>query len=279
MGNVWKIARKEFVDLLSSRMVLIVLVAFLINTIMVTYMYYEGVNNMIPGGGKLRFGDNPGIAGDNFVFFSLSLFGIVIGIIVGCSSIASERIGNALNTLATKPLYRYTIINGKLIGIFAFLSCVMIFFTFLFTLIYLAFCSNAIIPHFADYLCRLPFVIIVAMACVLVFLTMSMLIALLVKDQAFALIISAICAFVSDNMVNFSYYLDTIFPNTGLTDLSTNLSPQGLISFRVQDALMNTMDNSLDAFASVVPQLIQLVVYALVFMTLSYIIFLRRDIS
>jgi ABC-2 type transport system permease protein len=280
MGNVWNIARKEFVDLLSSRMVLIVLVAFLFCSVTTSYTYYRGVNNLIPGG-VLRFIDNPGVAADNFVFTTMSLFGVVIGIVIGCSSISSERIGNALNTLAAKPLYRITIINGKLVGMLLFLVCTMVFFTAVFTLVFLTFCGNVMSPHLWDYASRLPFVIVTAMAYVLVFLALSMLVALIVRNQAFAMILSTVCVLISDNMplYNIADYLEAIFPGQGLKDLCYHLSPHGLISFSVQEALMNTSINAVNAFSSILPQLAQLLAYATVFLGLSYIVFVRSDIS
>jgi ABC-2 type transport system permease protein len=280
MGNVLNVARKEFADLLSSRMVLIVLAAFLIYSIMVIYVFYLGVNGLIPGG-KLRFIDNVGVAANNFVFFTLGLFGVIIGIVIGCSSISSERIGNALNTLVVKPVYRDTIINGKILGMLSFLACAMLFFTIIFTVMFLIFCGDLFAPRFSDYVSRLPFAIIVAMAYVFVFLSLSVLISLIVKDQAFAMILSTVAVYLSDNMYtyNIADYLNSIFPGYGLKSLCIDLSPHGLVSLRIQNNLMDTSLGAFDAFMVVLPQFTQLLVYACIFLALSYIIFIRSDLS
>lgn len=46
--------------------------------------------------------------------------GTIIGIMIGFSTISSEKFGKALNILVTKPLYRDTIINGKIIACIGF---------------------------------------------------------------------------------------------------------------------------------------------------------------
>ncbi len=281
MRNVWNVARKEYADLVHSRMNLIVLVAFLLYSLMVIYKFYEGVNDMVPGG-KLRFYDNLGLAGDNFLFISLGFFGAVIGIIIGCSSISSERVGHALNTLTTKPVHRTTIINGKLLGMLLFLLSIMAVFTVLFTVMYLLFCGSAIVPHLSEYLFRLPFVIFVALVYVLVFLTMSMLISLVVRNQAFALILSAVFLYAVEEMGMLGQYLDMALPGHGFYAFFVKLSPKDLIAFgmdSVQNRLMDTSSGAVDAFMSTLPELSQLLVYVAILLGLGYVIFTRRDIS
>ena len=63
----------------------------------------------------------------------LTWCGPIIGVIIGCSTISAERMGNALNTLITKPVYRDTIINGKIMGSLIFFAAYIFFIMLIFT--------------------------------------------------------------------------------------------------------------------------------------------------
>ena len=127
MSGLVIIAGKEFKELLSNRWVLLVIVALLVYLCSWTYDFYSVLSGGVPGA-ELMFGENLGVAADNYVFFGMCWFGTILGVIIGCSTISAERIGNALNTLVVKPVYRDTIINGKLLGSLAFLVTIMAFY-------------------------------------------------------------------------------------------------------------------------------------------------------
>lgn len=145
MGNVMVIASKEFRDLLSNRMVLLVLIAFTVYAVSTVYHFNSLLNDDNPNV-SVEYEDNLGIAANYSIFYILSWFGSLIGIVIGCSTIASERMGHALNTLLVKPVYRDTIINGKMLGSFAFLASVLIFLAAVFTVCFLALCGGALAP-------------------------------------------------------------------------------------------------------------------------------------
>jgi len=279
VGNVLAIARKEFVDLLSNRVVFIVLAAFSVFVVLVVCNFNFILNGGHPGA-KVMFDSNLGLAADNYIFYTLSWYGTVIGIVIGCSTISSERVGHALNTLMVKPVYRDMVINGKLLGSILFLACIIVFFIAIFTSGFLILCGSAIAPFLVDYFMRLPFVFLFIMIFVGAFLSVSVLISLLVRDQAFAMILSTFTVYFSmitylpDVASNINY----IFPGYGLDSLFISMSPGSI----VQNAQFNLMDTSLDAFSAFInllPCLGRMSLYAVIGLVLSYIVFVRSDIS
>lgn len=279
MSNVLNIAKKEFVDLLCNRVVLIVLITFSIFIIMAVENFNFIINGGHPGA-KVMFDSNLGIAADNYIFYTLAWYGSVIGIVIGCSTISSERIGRALNTLLVKPVYRDTIINGKLLGSMVFLAAVTILFIAIFTAGFFILSGSAIAPFFTDYFTRLPFVFIFVMVFVGAFLAVSVLISLLVQDQAFAMILSAFTIYLStvtylpDVASNINY----ILPGYGLNSLFIGMSPGSVVQ-NAQFHMMNVNLGALEAFLTVMPEMEIMLVYVIIALVLSYIIFMRRDIS
>ncbi|AFC99211.1 ABC-type transport system involved in multi-copper enzyme maturation, permease component [Methanocella conradii HZ254] len=278
MGSMLTIAKKEFTDLLNNRMVLLVLIAFLIYVLSNIYTFYSVLNGWKPGAQPM-FHENMGIAADNNVFFTLSFYGTIMGIIIGCSTVSSERIGKALSVLNVKPVYRDAIINGKVLGSLAFLASVILFYIAIFTIGFLLLCGNALAPFLLDYFSRLPFVFLFIMVYTTVFLSISLLISLLVRDQAFAMILSTLAVYISQIMyVDVSYNLGNILPGYGLDRLCISLSHEGTLWLQVQPKFMNTSLGAYDAFLSILPEFIRLLITIVITMALSYIVFVRRDI-
>lgn len=280
MNNVLVIARKELADLLSNRMVLLIIIAFFIYLIFWTYDFYNVLNGGVPGA-QVMFNDNLGIAAVNYIFFLLCWFGTILGVIIGCSTISSERIGNALNTLATKPMYRDTIINGKIVGSLTFLAAVTFFFTIIYTSIIFILCGNAVAPFMYDYFSRLPFVFLFIMVFILVFLSLSMLISLLVRDQAFAMILSTLTVYMSNKFsTTVSNNLNNLFPDNGLTEFLASLSPYSMMwEGGVQARFMDTSLGAYDAFLAIFPDFAKMLLIVVVITALNYTIFVRRDIA
>lgn len=227
------------------------------------------------------FDDNLGVAAINYIFFSLCWFGTILGVIIGCSTISSERIGNALNTLTAKPVYRDTIINGKILGSLAFLAAAILFLIMIYTSIIFILCGNAVAPFMSDYFSRLPFVFLYVMAFVLVFLSLSMLFSLLVKDQAFALVLSTLAVYISNRFsTTVSNNLNNIFPDSGIAGLIASFSPYSMLwEGGVQSRFMDTSLEAFDAFMGILPEFGRLLLIVVVIMVLNYALFVRRDIA
>lgn len=270
-------------------MVLFVLVAFLVYIVFMAYNFYSVSNSASTVSQQVgtqvkkqvMFSDNMGIAADNNVFFVLAWFGTIIGIIIGCSTISSERMGGALNTLVVKPLYRDTIINGKVLGSLAFLACLIIFLILFYTSALFILCGNLVAPHFLDYFERLPFMFLFIMVFAMVFLSLSMLISLLVNDQAFAMILGTLTVYISLNFSStVSSNLNNILPGSGLGNMLEGFSPYSLMwNGGVQNRFMNTSLGAFDAFMNIFPDFVKLLLFVVVVMALNYIVFVRRDIA
>ncbi|AFC99493.1 ABC-type transport system involved in multi-copper enzyme maturation, permease component [Methanocella conradii HZ254] len=279
MRNTLVIASKEFRDLLSNRMVLFVLVAFTVYAISTVYKFYSSLNGNNPNI-SVEYRDNLGVSADYTIFYMLSWFGCLIGIVIGCSTIASERMGHALNTLLVKPVYRDTIINGKFLGSFAFLASVLVFLAAIFTACFFVLCGGALAPFLFDYFARLPFVLAYAMVSVSVFLSVSMLISVIVRDQEFAMILSVVAVYISEIIPypDIAINLNNVFPGHGLTGMVIGLSPVGIMH-QAHPVLMDTSASAIEAFLGILPDLFKLLVYVVIAIFLCYIVFLWRDVS
>jgi ABC-2 type transport system permease protein len=285
MNNLLRVSRKDFCDLLGSPMILVILFAFFIIMSFSFILTNQSVQSAIASGIGMRLEhvDSFGMFfADGLLNDLVMFFGPVIGVVIGCSAIASERQRNALNTLLTKPLYRDTIINGKIVGALAFLAlvilCIMAFYTSVVLILY----GNLMAPTFGDYLSRLPLVFLYALTSLAVNVTISMLISLLVQKQAFALVISTIilCIFHSTG-TNIVGPLSNLFPDKNLmiSDLLNSLMPSdaSIHFLTIEDYLFNSSYGFMDSLRLVLPDLAKYWLYSALMIIFSYIIFIRRD--
>ena len=220
------------------------------------------------------------MAAANSLFVSLTWYSSIVGIIIGCSIISSERAGNAINTLVAKPVYRDTIINGKLLGSLAFLASVMVFVIALNSAGFMIACGSSLAPFLTDYISRIPFIFAFAMVYVTVFLSVSMFMSILIRAQSFAMILSFFTVLISDLMYNasFALNLDNLFPGHGIGQLCVYLSPAGSL-YGILMTFFNTSIGATDAFILIIPDILKFLIYAAIATLLSYILFIRRDIS
>jgi ABC-2 type transport system permease protein len=279
MRNVMVIARKEYVDLCSNVVILLVLLVYftlIINNILI----FGKVLNSDGKSVQFIFNQNLGFAAANDIFNTLTWVNTLVGVIIGCAMISSERHGNAINTLITKPLYRDTIINGKIIGSLLFLATIQALVIALYTACYLVLYGNAIAPYFVDYLSRLPFIFFIAMIYVSIFLCTSMLISLIVRDQAFAMVLSVVAVYVSEIMwhKDVAANIDSLFPGNGLGSLFINISPRGILN-QIRPVFFEYSCGAFDAFQHIIPDLVKFLIFVAIALVSSYIIFIRRDLS
>lgn len=281
MKNLLRVSRKEFVDLLSSPVIFILLAGFFI---MITLSFIN-LNYTLPVVLQTGIGirnehvDSLGLFFSDWLFLNLiGFYGPIVGVMIGCSSIASECHSNALNTLLVKPLYRDTIINSKIIGSLSFLALVVVCAIAFYTSLVLVLYGNLIAPTFGDYISRLPIVFIFAITTIAVFVTLSMLISILIRHQTFALIISTITLYLFDNMEGYAWVIGNIFQGKEsiVRDFITGLTPTGgLMSIR--DNIFNNSYSFKDSLEAVLPDLIKFLLYIVVACVFSYIAFIRRD--
>lgn len=160
----------------------------------------------------------------------LSQYGSLVGVMIGFASISSEMRGKALNTLIAKPLYRDSIINGKLLGALCFLVVVFVFSTVFYIAGLLVVGGSFTASILPVLLVRVPAIIGIALIYMMIFLSISMLITILVRGQAFALILSYLSIFVSDLIPGyFAGSIAMLLGNANLMMPIIEMSPSGVM--------------------------------------------------
>lgn len=276
--NLIIISRKEFSTLLNNWVILVILSAYSLFIIVTVFNFYNSLNGN--SSGELLFGYNAGLAASNYLFSCLTLYGAIVGIMIGCSSISCERHNKSLNTLIVKPVYRDTIINGKLAGSTMFLIFVLSFTTVFYTTGILILCGNSLESYLFDYVTHTIVVLGYSIVYVMVFLSLSMLISIIIKDQAFAMLLGFTLLYISDLMrsVDFAMNLSTLLGNDGIYDKLVYLSPSGSL-WAVQQKLFENTSGLMDVISSIFPDVLKFLICVIVACFLSYSLFNRSDIA
>jgi ABC-2 type transport system permease protein len=278
-GNVLIIARKEFSDLLSDKMILVTICVYLLLSAASISAYYSGVSaNKILNVYGATTGE---------LLYVLIEYGAIVGIIIGVTSISNERRNNALNILISKPLYRDTIINGKLIGSFCALLCIFILVAAFYTAGLLIFCGNFVAPFLFDYAMRLPVQVIVALIYVMVFICLAMSISILVKDYAVAVILSIfswsiLLLFQSSSFAGVIVPYITSHISVNYHDAQTlfeSLSPHTMIDWISNSGIFDPSVSFTNGLNSMMINVVELLIYMAVAVIICYIAFLRSDVQ
>jgi ABC-2 type transport system permease protein len=286
MGNTLVVSEKEFKDLLSDRIMLVVIAAFLLYIL----VDLSHIHKLLDTG---FFDTDPNINQDNpaanlaetmlnQITFMLSRYGAILGIAVGFLSIAGERHGGALNALVSKPIRRDSIIIGKTIGALGFLICVFVLASTFLTAGLMILASSTIAPVIGDYIVRMPAAIGTALLYTMVFFFLSMLISLLIDNYAFALILSLLAWTVSGLMATYAFsgYIGTFLGDEkGIGGLIVDMSPDGMIKNISYKALTNFNIDLSTCIDNMLPEVLKLAGIAIVLLVLSFIAFRRRDIA
>jgi len=116
MTGIGAIFRKELADHFSSYRFIILFALIAMVSLITTYMVGIGLSQELGGVAKPKFvflmlftSTGPLFSLVQFVAF----FGPLIGLILGFDSINRERSSGTLSKLASQPIYRDSIINGK----------------------------------------------------------------------------------------------------------------------------------------------------------------------
>jgi ABC-2 type transport system permease protein len=289
MGNTIKIAKKEFSDLLNSNVIIIVVLAFTFLILLNIQGFSANLTDQLSRG-IIQQSDAVEFT-LRFILSNVTYYACFIGVMIGVSCIAIEKHNSALSVLITKPVYRDTIINGKLIGIFAFLLMLFSLVIILYVSGTLIVSGNVIGPHISDFLLRIPLVLLLIIILTIIYISLSILISTLVKSQAVAMILGVFTIPVSefirgDNFgVAFAYILNR---NLGWDFASTSnficgLSPMGILSQMAFSSgahgILNPMLGINDIVSDYGGDLFKLVLAAAIFVVLGYIAFLHTDVK
>jgi ABC-2 type transport system permease protein len=196
---------------------------------------------------------------------------------------SSEKQNNTINTIIIKPLYRDTIINGKLLGASIFILLIIGFSTIVYIGGLFIVLSEAMGPYLAPFLSDLPLIIIFSLIYCMVFFSISVLVSILIYEDSFALFTSILAWF---------FFLD-VFPNVIFA---------GNISLIIYGGFSNEMQQASNIIALFSPSSIRskifwesselltglltnlfevgkLAFYIFILNLMSYISFLRKDIA
>jgi ABC-2 type transport system permease protein len=288
MGNTIKIAKKEFSDLLNSNFIIIVVLTFTFLILINIQGFSANMDDHLSRG-IIQQSDVVEFT-LRFILSNVTYYACFIGVMIGVSCIAIEKHNNALSVLITKPVYRDTIINGKLIGIFAFLLMLFSLVIILYVSGTLIVSGNVIGPHISDFLLRIPLVLLLTIILTIIYISLSILISTMVKSQAMAMILSVFTIPVSefirgDNFgVAFAYIFNR---NLGwdfasMSNFICGLSPMGILSQMVfssgSHGILNPMLDLNDIVNDYGGNLLKLVLAAAIFVVLGYIAFLHTDV-
>jgi|AGTN01.3.fsa_nt_gi ABC-type transport system involved in multi-copper enzyme maturation, permease component len=285
MGNTLVVAEKEFKDLLSDRIMLVVIGAFLLYILVdlshIHSLLGSGFFDTDPNYNQDNPAANLAETMLNQITFMLSRYGAILGIAVGFLSIAGERHSGALNALVSKPLRRNSIIVGKTIGSLGFLICIFTLAAAFLTSGLMLLASDTIAPVISDYIARMPMAVFTALLYTMVFFFLAMFISLLIDSYAFALILSLLAWTVSGLMATYTFagYIATFLGDEkGIGNLIVGLSPDGMIKNISYKALTNFNLDIDTCISNMVPEALKLAVIAAVLLVLSFVAFNRRDI-
>ncbi|MGA9140462.1 MAG: ABC transporter permease subunit [Methanocella sp.] len=275
--NFTRIARNEFVNLISNRYVYVAIFFFAINAVIYvigTYDYYIGST----GSAQLL---SRALAD---LLDLLIVYGGVVALMIGFSSMTDELMGHALNTLIAKPLYRDAIINGKLAGCLCFLTGMFILTCAIYMLLMIAFCGDAVIPSLPVMLVRLPLVIFMALLCSVTIFSIAVLLRVLIRDNTAALLAAVLVYLLMFYLMPNIVFVGQVSTLLGINgqdgrNLIMGLTPMWS-EFQASVAGLFSLDvNMTQVIGGMWTELLKLVVMATIATVLSYIAFLRRDVA
>jgi ABC-2 type transport system permease protein len=280
INNIMIIAKKEFTDLIINWMVLLILTTYIILMSLDIFNFYGALSSNTENFIHLIFHDNAGVAAANIIFWDLTQYGSVLGVMIGCLTISNERHNHALNTLLVKPLFRDTIINGKFLGSMAFIVFIICISIMFYSSSLIVLCGNSLSPFIGDYISGLIIVFIFSIIYITFFLILSACISIIVKNQAFAMILSLITLYVSDLMHNYVFAQDisTIIGNNNMTEIVISLSPSGMVLSLFSQIFYN-WTGIYNALSIAFPYIVKLLLYTAIACIISYILFIRSDVS
>lgn len=290
MSNVLIIAKKEFSDLISSRLVILILAFYVVIFILSFYNLFGSIDmnsllsqtyakNNVP-----NIVANPAGTFTGMLIMVICYYGSLVAVGLGYSSMSSEADGRALGTLLVKPLYRDTIINGKLLGASGLLFCIFwVSIAFYLAGLLLLFGDYAG-THIFEFLCMLPLVFILYMFSTILFLSLSMLACIAFRDQSFALFVgflSWILFFMFSNMMFMGYIVDYFHFNESILYFINSLFPYSILSYISGDIIngKGIIDTLSKNFYEIAIQIFALSLYCITTIVMAYSAFIRRDVS
>jgi|AGTN01.3.fsa_nt_gi hypothetical protein len=271
------IAKKEFSDLMGSKVVIFMLAVYLVLVTLVVYSFYYNVSHF----GFSKPGER--LVGLTFNLVQILVeYGGVMAVIIGFTSVWNETRNSALNVLTVKPVSRNAIVAGKLIGALAFLGCLALLSTLAYVAGLLILTGDITGPAVEIFVGWIPAILALSFICEAIFLTLAMLFTILTKDTILALFLGVLSWIVLDEFIPniaFAGNLSLLFGSgqEAADSFFNSLSPVGSVNqifiyVKDSDDILTTIGNS----SSIV---LRLILMLIVLLALNYVVFSRRDIA
>lgn len=275
MSNLLNVAKKEIADIVGNVNVILILVVYLFLILSSALHAYELVSAGGLSDSQLSEATLGGLSN------LISSYGSIIAIMIGFSSISSEKTGNALATLTAKPLYRDTIINGKLLSCTAFMLAVFGLAAALYTAVLLIICGNAISPVIYDYLCRLPFVLAMSAMLALSYMSLSFLFPVLIKNHGVALLSTVITVMmlrVVIPTVSFAGNMEILTRSGDVYNWIIRLCPDTAYWNLMDAGLYDTSISALQVMSNCWTDIADVLLFIIIVLVITYVSFIRRDV-
>lgn len=263
MDTILCITKKELADIFNSKLVWIMLLFY-------TTVFIFSLNNSVPFRSEQ--------IGNIFTLFAYSAcyYSTLVAMAIGYSSFFAEMDGNAINTLLTKPLYRDTIINGKLINALILSIGLFVFTTVLYILAIVIYFNDpvSVMSLFFDIL---PLMFFLSVLCVMFFYSLTMLVCILIKDQVLSLFSSCLLWIILFYLINdnwFAGYVSYFFHSPELEYVICSFSPTWLVN-----SILGQPDLLMAVTVYGNTDLIKLSLYTCIAVIMTYIAFIRRDVN
>jgi len=286
INNVFIIAQKEFADNVWSPRFAVLMSIFLI--ISFTYTY------------KLQFGSS--FIGAVQI---IAIFTPVIGIALGFDAVVKERKSNSLNVLLTHPVFRDNIITGKILG--AMITLALVVFLAISVIIGTSLITSGELVNFSE-ISRLFIFGIITFLYLLVFLSIGISTSVILKSEinsltcgiiawlnlcvvfgATVMIIATVVTGQSlfdmpenQQFIELTYNLQKLSPIHHYAEATTGLSDLSLDSLINQETIKGVLDTRYTLGEWAVEfweNVVVLIVISTILIILSYVIFLRQDIT
>ena len=269
MNNTLIIAKKEFLDMISSKLVIIIVLFYMI-TFFLSFLTI------------LSMSESPSLAINpielTLINFKQSscYYGVLLGLVLGFGAFYSEVHDKAINTLLLKPVYRDTIINGKIIGTLGFLLLLLSFASILNSAIIIIFFGSNAIPFISSFINSIPLWLFISTLCILLGYSLSILLYIIFKTPLFSLFLGFlfwIFFFYLMGNLWIAGYIGYFFNDDSICQTVCELAPYTIIgNIMTNRTIQDTITYS--GF-----ELVKLFLYSFIILFISYTIFLRSDIS
>jgi ABC-2 type transport system permease protein len=206
------------------------------------------------------------------------IYGSIVAVVLGLSSMYEEFGTKAINTLISKPVSRNAVINGKLLAATCIAILVYVLAVVVDILMILIFYGQTFANGFPAYISVLPVFFVQYLLCFMTFYLLTVLMFIVFKNASLSLFIAFMSWMFIFNIlpnISFAEYLSLIFGQPQLNNLLCNVSPYSALSNLGLTWATNLMEAINDGISSI----ILLFVYVVVFLVFCYSAFHRRDIQ